>query len=144
MQNLLLRSVQKDILAKAGIQWYRYNQDRIALTVYQACFGIGLFHDSVTDLSSKIVRMMNITLRIRRIDSLMIEANIKLSHAELLYAFIKITGMTFWLTWNIIIIQIVLTRLFTIMTALGQKNKSITSLVMLSRIKNEVFNNFIT
>lgn len=54
---------------------------------YETAFGIDLFHDCVTDLSSKIAKMMNISPRIKRMDSLMIEANIKnLSRAELLYA----------------------------------------------------------
>ena len=48
---------------------------------------IDLLHDCVTDLSGKIAKMMNINPRIKRMDSLMIEANIKnLSRAELLYA----------------------------------------------------------
>lgn len=54
---------------------------------YEAACGIDLLHDCVTDLSGKIARMMSITPRIKRMDSLMIEANIKnLSRAELLYA----------------------------------------------------------
>lgn len=53
---------------------------------YEAAYGIDLLHDCVTDLSSKIAKMMNISPRIKRMDSLMIEANIKnLSRAELLY-----------------------------------------------------------
>lgn len=54
---------------------------------YESAYGIDLLHDCVTDLSGKIAKMMNITPRIKRMDSLMIEANIKnLSRAELLYA----------------------------------------------------------
>lgn len=54
---------------------------------YEATYGIDLLHDCVTDLSKKIAKMMNINPRIRRMDSFMIEANIKnLSRAELLYA----------------------------------------------------------
>lgn len=53
---------------------------------YESAYGIDLLHDCVTDLSSKIAKMMNINHRIKRMDSLMIEANIKnLSRAELLY-----------------------------------------------------------
>lgn len=53
---------------------------------YEAAYGIDLLHDCVTDLSGKIAKMMNISPRIKRMDSLMIEANIKnLSRAELLY-----------------------------------------------------------
>lgn len=54
---------------------------------YESAYGIDLLHDCVTDLSGKIAKMMNITPRIKRMDSFMIEANIKnLSRAELLYA----------------------------------------------------------
>lgn len=54
---------------------------------YEAAYGIDLFHGCVTDLSDKIAKMMNVSPRIKRMDSLMIEANIKnLSRAELLYA----------------------------------------------------------
>ena len=54
---------------------------------YESVYGIDLLHDCVTDLSGKIAKMMNINPRIKRMDSLMIEANIKnLSRAELLYA----------------------------------------------------------
>lgn len=53
---------------------------------YESTHGIDLLHDCVTDLSDKIAKMMNINPRIKRMDSLMIEANIKnLSRAELLY-----------------------------------------------------------
>ena len=53
---------------------------------YEAKYGIDLLHHCVTDLSNKIAKMMNINPRIKRMDSLMIEANIKnLSRAELLY-----------------------------------------------------------
>lgn len=54
---------------------------------YESSYGIDLLHDCVADLSNKIAKMMNISPRIKRMDSLMIEANIKnLSRAELLYA----------------------------------------------------------
>lgn len=54
---------------------------------YESAYGIDLLHDCVKDLSSKIAKMMNISPRIKRMDSLMIEANIKnLSRAELLYS----------------------------------------------------------
>ena len=46
-----------------------------------------LFHDCVKDLSEKIAKMMGINSRIKRMDSLMIEANIRtLSRIELLYS----------------------------------------------------------
>lgn len=54
---------------------------------YESAYGIDLLHDCVTDLSGKIAKMMNINPRIKRMDSFMVEANIKnLSRAELLYA----------------------------------------------------------
>ena len=46
-----------------------------------------LFHGCVKDLSEKIAKMMGINSRIKRMDSLMIEANIRnLSRIELLYS----------------------------------------------------------
>ena len=57
---------------------------------YESVHGIDLLHDCVADLSSKIAKMMHINPRIKRMDSLMIEANIKnLSRAELLYACVE-------------------------------------------------------
>jgi len=54
---------------------------------YESAYGIDLLHGCVTGLSSKIAKLMNINPRIKRMDSLMIEANIKnLSRAELLYS----------------------------------------------------------
>ena len=54
---------------------------------YESAYGIDLLHDCVADLSGKIAKMMNISPRIKRMDSLMVEANIKnLSRAELLYS----------------------------------------------------------
>lgn len=53
---------------------------------YEALHNVDLFHDCVADLSKKIAKMMRITPRIRRMDSMMIEANIRnLSRVELLY-----------------------------------------------------------
>lgn len=54
---------------------------------YEQETGIDLIHDCVADLSGKIAKMMKIHPRIHRMDSLMIEANIKnLSRTELLYS----------------------------------------------------------
>lgn len=54
---------------------------------YESAHGIDLLHGCVAGLSAKIAGMMDISPRIKRMDSLMIEANIKnLSRAELLYA----------------------------------------------------------
>lgn len=53
---------------------------------YEAVHGEDLFHDCVRNLSGKIAKMMRINPRIKRMDSMMIEANIKtLSRSELLY-----------------------------------------------------------
>ena len=54
---------------------------------YERACGVDLFHDCVRDLSEKIVKMMGINPRIKRMDSVMIEANIRnLSRIELLYS----------------------------------------------------------
>lgn len=54
---------------------------------YELETGVDLLHGCVTDLSGKIAEMMKVNPRIRRMDSMMVEANIKnLSRAELLYS----------------------------------------------------------
>lgn len=53
---------------------------------YEQLHGVDLYHDCVTDLAAKTAKLMKIDGRIRRMDSLMIEANIRtLSRMELLY-----------------------------------------------------------
>lgn len=53
---------------------------------YETSYGVDLYHDCITDLGSKIAKMMEINPRIKRMDSLMIAANIRrLSRIELLY-----------------------------------------------------------
>lgn len=53
---------------------------------YEKKTGTDLFHDCICDLNNKIAKMMGINSHIKRMDSLMIEANIKkLSRIELLY-----------------------------------------------------------
>lgn len=53
---------------------------------YERLHGIDLYHDCVTGLAEASARMMGIDKRIRRMDSLMVEANIrKLSRMELIY-----------------------------------------------------------
>lgn len=53
---------------------------------YESVYGIDLLHDCITGLGSKIAKMMDINPRIKRMDSMMIAANIrKLSRTELLY-----------------------------------------------------------
>lgn len=54
---------------------------------YEQETGIDLLHDCVTDLGGKIAKMMGINPRIHRMDSMVIEANIKnLSRTELIYS----------------------------------------------------------
>lgn len=53
---------------------------------YESAYGIDLLHDCITGLSEKIAKIMDINPRIKRMDSMMIAANIrKLSRVELLY-----------------------------------------------------------
>ena len=53
---------------------------------YERLYGVDLYHDCVTELADKIAKLMKIDGRIRRMDSLMIEANIRiLSRMELIY-----------------------------------------------------------
>lgn len=53
---------------------------------YETLHNVDLYHDCVNDLSSRIAKMMKLNGRIRRMDSMMIAANIrKLSRMELMY-----------------------------------------------------------
>lgn len=53
---------------------------------YEALYNIDLYHDCIKYLSTNIRKLMQISGRIRRMDSMMIESNIrKLSRIELLY-----------------------------------------------------------
>ena len=57
---------------------------------YESLYNVDLYHDCIKDLSNKIVKLMNISGRVRRMDSMMIESNIrKLSRVELLYTCIS-------------------------------------------------------
>ncbi len=57
---------------------------------YETLHGVDLYHDCVKDLSGKIAKIMKLNGRIRRMDSLMIESNIRfLSRMELLYTCIS-------------------------------------------------------
>jgi len=57
---------------------------------YETTHGIDLYHDCVKDLSSKIAKLMNLSGRIKRMDSMMIESNIRfLSRMELIYTCIS-------------------------------------------------------
>lgn len=53
---------------------------------YESAYDVDLLHDCLTGLSGEIVKLMEINPRIKRMDSMMIAANIrKLSRIELLY-----------------------------------------------------------
>lgn len=53
---------------------------------YESAYGVDLYHDSMTNLASRIAKLMDINPRIKRMDSMMIAANIRrLSRVELLY-----------------------------------------------------------
>ena len=57
---------------------------------YETLHSVDLYHDCVKDLSSKIAKLMNINDRIRRMDSMMIESNIRfLSRMKLIYTCIS-------------------------------------------------------
>ena len=57
---------------------------------YERLYNVDLYHDCIKDLSHKIGKLMNISGRVRRMDSMMIESNIrKLSRIELLYTCIS-------------------------------------------------------
>ena len=53
---------------------------------YETLYNIDLYHDCVKDLSDSIAKLMGISGKVRRMDSMMIESNIrKLSRMELIY-----------------------------------------------------------
>lgn len=59
---------------------------RVRCYDYESTHGVDLYHDCVTGLSQAIAKLMKIDGRIRRMDSTMIEANIRrLSRMELIY-----------------------------------------------------------
>jgi hypothetical protein len=63
---------------------------RVRCYNYEETYGIDLYHGFVTNLAEASAKMMSIDKRIRRMDSLMVEANIrKLSRMELLYTCIS-------------------------------------------------------
>lgn len=66
---------------------------------YETLHGVDLYHDCVKDLSDKIARIMKLNGRIRRMDSMMIESNIRfLSRMELIYT--CISKLVLFLTKN--------------------------------------------
>ena len=72
---------------------------RIRCYDYESAHGVDLYHDCVKDLADKTAKMMKIDGRIRRMDSMMLEANIrKLSRMELIYT--CIAKLARWLEKN--------------------------------------------
>ena len=66
---------------------------------YETLHGLDLYHDCVKDLSDKIAKIMKLNGRIRRMDSMMIESNIRfLSRMELIYT--CISKLVIYLTKN--------------------------------------------
>lgn len=66
---------------------------------YETLHGLDLYHDCVKDLSGKISKIMKLNGRIRRMDSMMIESNIRfLSRMELIYT--CISKLVIYLTKN--------------------------------------------
>ena len=66
---------------------------------YETLHGVDLYHDCVKDLSDKIAKIMKLNGRIRRMDSMMIESNIRfLSRMELIYT--CISKLVIYLTKN--------------------------------------------
>lgn len=62
---------------------------------YEALYNVDLYHDCIKDLSSSIKKLMQINGRIRRMDSMMIESNIKkLSRIELIYTCLSRLAMS--------------------------------------------------
>lgn len=61
---------------------------------YESAYGIDLLHNCITSLSEKIAKMMDLNPQIKRMDSMMIAANIrKPSRTELLYTcVVKLAG----------------------------------------------------
>ena len=57
---------------------------------YESIHGIDLLHECMTGLGTNIAKLMDISPRVKRMDSMMIAANIrKLSRIELLYTCVK-------------------------------------------------------
>ena len=57
---------------------------------YETAHNVDLYHNCVKDLSVKIAKIMKLNGRIRRMDSMMIESNIRfLSRMELIYTCIS-------------------------------------------------------
>ena len=72
---------------------------RIRCYDYESTYGVDLYHDCIKDLAAKTAKMMKIDSRIRRMDSMMLEANIrKLSRMELIYT--CIAKLVRWLEKN--------------------------------------------
>lgn len=90
---------------------------------YETLHGVDLYRDCVKDLGSKIAKIMKLNGRIRRMDSMMIESNIRfLSRMKLIYTCIPNWLFTsqrniltkFLNNWNIMQIRMIITISFII------------------------------
>ena len=95
---------------------------------YESVYGIDLLHECITELGANIAKLMDISPRIKRKESMMIAANIrKLSRIELLYTSvskfvistsIKINAMILSKGWNIIMMRMTIIKSFITVTIL--------------------------
>ena len=77
---------------------------------YEFVYGIDLLHNCITGLSDRIARLVDINLRIKRMDSVMIAVNIrKLSSIELLYTCVSKHYLLFYSSPNTSIWQLFIT-----------------------------------
>ena len=94
---------------------------------YESIHGIDLLHECMTGLGTNIAKLMDISPRVKRMDSMMIAANIrKLSRIELLILVcqslsstsIKINAMILSKGWNIIMMRMTIIKSFITVTIL--------------------------
>ena len=92
---------------------------------YESIHGIDLLHECMTGLGTNIAKLMDISPRVKRMDSMMIAANIrKLSRIELLYTCVKswssistkTAAMSLLKEWNIIVIRMTIIKPFITVT----------------------------
>ena len=81
------------------------NRFRRRCYTYELKHGTDLIHETVKELSTEMAKIMKINGQIQRMDSLMVESNIKtLSRMELLYTCLS-DFVTCWKDWNITTIR---------------------------------------
>src|SRR5699024_12480171 len=85
MLALIKMSFEKQTLSDKNLRLFRRR-----CYDYETLHNKYLYHDCVNDLSASIAKLMRISGKIRRMDSMMIESNIrKLSRMELIYTCIS-------------------------------------------------------